>query len=70
MTRAIFPALEEARAAGECSLTAGNHGLCRQGVLRSIPLGDERWYDIDTPADLAEVEKWVARSSRSSMPRA
>jgi 1L-myo-inositol 1-phosphate cytidylyltransferase len=59
MTRAIFPALEEARRAGEYSLTAGNQRLCRDGLLRSAPIGELRWYDVDTPVDLAAAEAWL-----------
>lgn len=62
MTRAIFPALEEAREAGEYSLTTGNRRLCRDGLLRAAPIGDLRWYDIDTPADLAEAEAWLRQT--------
>ncbi|MGH9386933.1 MAG: NTP transferase domain-containing protein [Vicinamibacterales bacterium] len=58
MTRAVFPALEEARRSAEYSLTAGNRRLCRDGLLRAAPIGDLRWYDIDTATDLATAEAW------------
>ena len=61
MTRAIFPALEEARRAGEYSLTAGNRRLCARGMLASASIGDLRWQDVDTPADRAAAEAWIAR---------
>ena len=59
MTHSIFPALEEARAAGEYSLTAGNRRLCRDGLLQSASIGTLRWYDIDTPTDLAAATSWL-----------
>jgi CDP-L-myo-inositol myo-inositolphosphotransferase len=65
MTRALFPALEEARQRGEYSLTAGNRCLCRDELLRAAPIGDLRWYDIDTARDLKAAEAWVARSGDS-----
>ena len=63
MTRALFPALENARTAGEYSLSAGNRRLCRDGLLRAAPIGDLRPYDIDTPADLAAAEAWVRNAN-------
>jgi choline kinase len=65
MTRALFPALEEARQGGQHSLTAGNRRLCRDGLLRAAPIGDLRWYDIDTSRDLEAAETWVARMGAS-----
>jgi choline kinase len=59
MTRALFPALEAAHAAGEHSLTAGNQRLARDGRLYSAPIGELRWCDVDTPADLAAAEAWL-----------
>jgi choline kinase len=69
MTSALFPALEEASLAGEHSLTAGNRVLARKGLLVSAPVGDLRWCDIDTPADMAAAEAWVTGvRTRSGRP--
>jgi NDP-sugar pyrophosphorylase family protein len=27
--------------------------------LRSAPIGELRWYDVDTPVDLAAAEAWL-----------
>jgi 1L-myo-inositol 1-phosphate cytidylyltransferase/CDP-L-myo-inositol myo-inositolphosphotransferase len=59
MTHALFPALDAAHRSGEHSLTAGNLRLSRGGHLRATPIGDLRWYDIDTPADLAAASQWL-----------
>jgi choline kinase len=63
MTHAIFPALESACAAGDYSLTAGNRRLCQAGLLSAASLGDLRWYDIDTPADLVAADAWLTGSA-------
>jgi choline kinase len=69
MTHALFPALEEARQAGEYSLTAGNQRLARAGLLYSAPIGELRWCDVDTPADLEVAEAWLSGSrTRSGGP--
>jgi NDP-sugar pyrophosphorylase family protein len=69
MTHALFPALEEARKSGEHSLTAGNQRLAREGLLYSAPIGELRWCDVDTPADLAVAEAWLTGlRTRSGRP--
>jgi 1L-myo-inositol 1-phosphate cytidylyltransferase len=69
MTPALFDALEEARRAGEYSLTAGNQRLARDRALRSAPIGDLRWCDVDTPGDLEVAEAWLSGAhTRSGRP--
>ncbi|HKU39154.1 MAG TPA: NTP transferase domain-containing protein [Polyangiales bacterium] len=71
MTPALFSALEEARRDGEYSLTAGNQRLARQRALRSAPIGELRWCDVDTPGDLEVAEAWLSGArTRSGRPPA
>lgn len=51
-TQSIFPALEEAAASGEFSLTGGNRVLARRRTLRAVSVAGLIWQDIDTLADL------------------
>ncbi len=53
----LFPALREAGAAGEWSLSAGMRRLAVAGRLRAVEIGDLFWFDVDTPAALREARR-------------
>jgi choline kinase len=57
---ALFPALEEARRAGDTTLSGGIRRLAAVGLMRGVSIGDAAWYDIDTPADLRTAESLLA----------
>jgi choline kinase len=57
---ALFPALEEARAAGDTTLSGGIRRLAALGLMRAVEIGNAAWYDIDTPADLQSAEILLA----------
>jgi choline kinase len=57
---AIFPALDEARRAGDTTLSGGIRRLAALGLMRGVSIGDAAWYDIDTPADLRTAESLLA----------
>ena len=54
---AIFGAIQEARAEGQSSLSAGVQKLAAKGLARVTDIGDHMWHDVDTPEDLAEAER-------------
>lgn len=57
---ALFPALEEARHAGDTTLSGGIRRLAALGLMRAVEIGNAAWYDIDTPADLHSAEIQLA----------
>ena len=57
---ALFPALEDARRAGDTTLSGGIRKLAALGLMRGVEIGDRAWYDIDTPADLQTAETLLA----------
>ena len=66
MTRELFPALAEAKDAGDFSLTGGNRVLARQRRLIAAAVPSELlWQDVDTPADLAVARRIAPRLQRS-----
>lgn len=52
----LFDALERARAEGDTTLSGGIRRLAAAGLMRGIDIGDARWCDIDTMADLEAAE--------------
>ena len=58
---ALFPALDEARRAGDTTLSGGIRRLAARGLMRAVEIGDAAWYDIDTPADLRTAESLLSR---------
>lgn len=63
VTPALLGALDEARAASDrddCSLTDGVRQLARRGRARVVDIGEERWQDVDTPADREHAERGLA----------
>lgn len=56
----LFDALEQARADGDTTLTAGIRVLASRGVMRAYDIGAAGWRDIDTVGDLEEAELAMA----------
>jgi choline kinase len=52
----LFPALDAARADGDSTLSGGIRRLAARGLVRGIDVGDARWCDVDTLADLSVAE--------------
>jgi 1L-myo-inositol 1-phosphate cytidylyltransferase len=52
----LFAALDEARAAGDTTLSGGIQRLAARGLMRARDIGDATWYDIDTVTDLQTAE--------------
>lgn len=52
----LFDALQAAQAAGDTTLSGGIRQLARRGLMHGFEIGDARWCDIDTIADLAVAE--------------
>ena len=55
-TPALFDALEEARAAGETTLSAGVQRLAARGLMLGADVAGASWCDVDTLADLDAAE--------------
>ena len=53
---AVFDALEDARAAGKTTLSAGVQRLASRGLMRAHDVAGAGWYDVDTLADLRAAE--------------
>lgn len=56
-TPAIFDALDDARAAGETSLSAGMQRLASAGRLRAHDATGRMWIDVDTRSDLRKASR-------------
>ena len=52
----VFDALQQARAAGEGSLSAGWHRLIPRRQFRALDIGEAFWVDVDTPESLRYAE--------------
>jgi choline kinase len=52
----LFGALEEARAAGDTTLSGGIRRLASQGLMQALDIDGATWCDIDTVDDLAAAE--------------
>lgn len=52
----LFDALDDSIAAGDTTLSGGIRRLAARRLMRSLDIGDARWCDIDTPADLQAAE--------------
>ena len=52
----LFDALEASCARGDTALSGGIAQLAVRGLVRAIDIGDARWCDVDTVADLAAAE--------------
>lgn len=56
----LFDALEEARAAGKTTLSAGVQRLAARGLMRAYDVAGASWHDIDTLHDLRSAESQLA----------
>jgi choline kinase len=52
----LFDALEEARAAGQTTLSAGVQRLAARGLMRAHDVAGASWCDVDTLEDLSAAE--------------
>ncbi len=52
----LFDALDAGRGAGDTTLSGGIRRLAARRLMRALDIGDARWCDIDTPADLEDAE--------------
>ena len=59
----LFEALEQARAAGDTTLSGGVRQLAARGLMRAMEIGDANWCDIDTVSDLAAAESALGTPS-------
>ena len=53
----VFDALQQARAAGEGSLSAGWRQLIPRRQFRAVDIGEASWVDVDTPESLHHAER-------------
>ena len=65
----LFDALEDARTAGETTLSAGVQRLAAQGRMIGADVPGASWYDIDTMADLTAAETLVRAESQLVTPK-
>ena len=63
----VFNALEQARAGGEGSLSAGWRRLIPQGQFKALDIGEAYWVDVDTPESLQHAER-ILRSRQTTNP--
>jgi 1L-myo-inositol 1-phosphate cytidylyltransferase len=52
----LFDALDAAARTGDTTLTGGVRRLVDARLVKAMAIGDARWFDIDTPADLEVAE--------------
>jgi choline kinase len=57
----VFDALRHAQGAGDTTLSGGIRHLAASGRMRAMTIGDARWFDIDTRADLEAFEAATTR---------
>ena len=55
----LFDALEEARAAGQTTLSAGVQRLAARGLMRAHDVAGASWCDVDTIEDLSAAESFI-----------
>lgn len=53
----LFPALAQAQAAGDSSLSGGMRRLIAARALYAVDIGTHAWSDVDTPASLIHTER-------------
>lgn len=63
----VFDALQEARDAGEGSLSAGWRRLIPQRLFQAMDIGEAFWVDVDTPESLQHAER-ILRSRQAEGP--
>lgn len=60
---ALFQALQQARRAGDASLSGGMRQLIQAGQLQGVDIGEGFWIDVDTPESLAYAERELLNRS-------
>jgi 1L-myo-inositol 1-phosphate cytidylyltransferase len=60
----VFDALADATHAGDTTLSGGIRRLAAAGRMRAMVIGDARWFDIDTRADLEAFEAAAGTTER------
>ena len=63
----VFDVLQQARAAGEGSLSAGWRRLIPRRQFQALDIGDAFWVDVDTPDSLQHAER-VLRTRQATNP--
>lgn len=56
----VFEALEDARQAGDTTVSGGIRRLAARRLMRAVDVGGATWCDIDTVADLENAEELLA----------
>jgi choline kinase len=56
----LFAALEDSCTTGDSTLSGGIRRLAARGLVRGVDIGNARWCDIDTVADLTLAEELLA----------
>ena len=62
----VFDALQEARDAGQGSLSAGWRRLIPQRLFQAMDIGEASWVDVDTPESLQHAERILRRGQAQS----
>jgi choline kinase len=62
----IFDYLEHAKRGGDCSLAEGVRAMAADGKVLAVDIGKAWWQDVDTPEMLAQAEKAMRLSSKTS----
>ena len=65
----LFDALEDARTAGETTLSAGVQRLARRGRMIGADVPGASWCDIDTMADLDAAETLIRAEPELVLPK-
>jgi choline kinase len=63
---ALFGAIDQARAAGDTTLSGGVRQLAGCGLMRGIDIGHGEWFDIDTLADLEHAESLLLERAETA----
>jgi choline kinase len=61
----LFAALDDARACGDTTLSAGIARLASRRLVESMDIGDASWCDVDTVDDLQAAEDVARRLAMS-----
>jgi 1L-myo-inositol 1-phosphate cytidylyltransferase len=61
----LFQALNQARTAGDGSLTGGVRRLIQTDGMQALPIGNRFWMDVDTTESLLQAEQMVLANLKS-----
>jgi CDP-L-myo-inositol myo-inositolphosphotransferase len=65
LTPALFDALRKSQDEGDESLSGGIRVLARDGLMRTLDIGDAYWQDVDTIPDIKYADRLLLRATRS-----